>query len=77
MSGGAAGVWDARAIAIDLRHFRLPHGVEPTDAGREMLGKARVAVEAAEDALVVGQAGWEEAADFALDWSVRAAEAWS
>jgi hypothetical protein len=34
------GVWHARAIAIDLRHFRWPHGVEPTGAGREMLGKA-------------------------------------
>jgi hypothetical protein len=51
--------------------------VEPTGAGREMLGKTRVAIEAAEDPLVLGRPGWEEVADFALDWSVRAAEAWS
>jgi pimeloyl-ACP methyl ester carboxylesterase len=25
----------------------------------------------------LGQAGWEEVADFALDWAVRAAEAWT
>jgi DNA-binding transcriptional LysR family regulator len=92
-------VWDARRIAIDLRHFRsfvavaeegkigraakrlfitqpalsrqiqqlereigepllvrVPHGVELTEAGRELLDKARVAIEAAEDALAVGHA---------------------
>ena len=35
--------------------MRLPHGVELTDAGRELLDKARVAIEAAEAALAVGQ----------------------
>lgn len=35
---------------------RVPHGVELTDSGRELLGKARVAVEAADDALAMGQA---------------------
>lgn len=35
--------------------LRVPHGVELTDAGRELLDKARVAIEAAEDALAVGQ----------------------
>jgi DNA-binding transcriptional LysR family regulator len=35
---------------------RVPHGVELTDAGRELLDKARVAIEAAEDALTVGGA---------------------
>ena len=35
--------------------MRLPHGVELTDAGRELLDKARVAIEAADDALAVGQ----------------------
>jgi DNA-binding transcriptional LysR family regulator len=35
---------------------RVPHGVELTDAGRELLDKARVALEAAEDALAVGGA---------------------
>jgi DNA-binding transcriptional LysR family regulator len=92
------GVWDARSIAIDLRHFRsfvavaeegrigraatrlyitqpalsrqiqqlereigapllvrVPHGVELTGAGRELLDKARVALEAADVALAVGQ----------------------
>jgi DNA-binding transcriptional LysR family regulator len=33
---------------------RVPHGVELTDAGRELLDKARVAIEAAEHALAVG-----------------------
>jgi DNA-binding transcriptional LysR family regulator len=33
---------------------RVPHGVELTRAGRELLDKARVAIEAAEDALAVG-----------------------
>jgi DNA-binding transcriptional LysR family regulator len=92
-------VWDARTIAIDLRHLRsfvavaeerkigaaaarlfitqpalsrqiqqlerevgepllvrVPHGVELTEVGRELLDKARVAIEAAEDALAVGNA---------------------
>jgi DNA-binding transcriptional LysR family regulator len=35
---------------------RVPHGVELTEAGRELLDKARVAIEAAEDALAVGHA---------------------
>jgi DNA-binding transcriptional LysR family regulator len=35
---------------------RVPHGVELTDSGRELLGKARIAVEAADDALAMGQA---------------------
>jgi DNA-binding transcriptional LysR family regulator len=35
---------------------RVPHGVELTDAGRELLTKARVAVEATDDALRLGQA---------------------
>src|SRR4051812_25588104 len=34
---------------------RGSHGVELTDAGRELLGRARVALEAADDALAVGQ----------------------
>ena len=34
---------------------RGPHGVELTDAGHELFDKARVAIEAAEDALAVGQ----------------------
>ncbi len=34
---------------------RGPHGVELTDVGRELLAKARVALEAAESALAVGQ----------------------
>lgn len=33
---------------------RVPHGVELTEAGRELLDKARVAIEAAEDALALG-----------------------
>ena len=37
--------------------LRLPHGVELTEAGRELLDKARVAIEAAEDALAVGHPG--------------------
>jgi DNA-binding transcriptional LysR family regulator len=36
---------------------RVPHGVELTDAGRELLDKARVAIEAAENALAVGRPG--------------------
>ena len=99
-------VWDARTMAIDLRHFRsfvavaeeggigraadrlfmtqpalsrqiqqlereigeplllrVPHGVELTPTGRELLDKARAAIEAAEAALAVGSrssrtAGW-------------------
>jgi DNA-binding transcriptional LysR family regulator len=35
---------------------RVPHGVELTETGRELLDKARVAIEAAEDALAVGHA---------------------
>jgi DNA-binding transcriptional LysR family regulator len=93
-------VWDARAITIDLRHFRsfvavaeegkigqaatrlfitqpalsrqmqqlerevgepllrrVPHGVELTEAGREVLHKARIAIEAAEDALALRHTG--------------------
>ena len=93
----SGGLWDARAIAIDLRHLRsfvavaedgsisraaarlylsqpalsrqvqqleqeigepllrrVPHGVELTDVGRELLDKARVAIEAADAALAVG-----------------------
>jgi DNA-binding transcriptional LysR family regulator len=34
--------------------LRVPHGVELTEAGRELLPKARVAIEAADDALGVG-----------------------
>jgi hypothetical protein len=34
---------------------RVPHGVELTETGRELLGKARVAIEAADDALAVGE----------------------
>src|SRR4051812_45225177 len=34
---------------------RIPRGVELTDAGHELLGKARVALEAAEDALAIGR----------------------
>ena len=92
-------MWDARAITIDLRHFRsfvavaeegnisraadrlfitqpalsrqmqqlerelgepllvrVPHGVELTQAGRELVEKARVAIEAADEALAVGNA---------------------
>ena len=44
-----------RAIGEPLL-VRVQHGVELTDAGRELLDKARVAVEAADDALAVGQA---------------------
>jgi DNA-binding transcriptional LysR family regulator len=36
---------------------RVPHGVELTEAGRELLPKARVAIEAADDALAVGDGG--------------------
>jgi DNA-binding transcriptional LysR family regulator len=92
-------VWDARLIAIDVRHFRsfvaiaeegkigaaatrlfmtqpalsrqmqqlereigeplfvrVPHGVELTGTGRELLGKARVAIDAVDAALAVGHA---------------------
>ena len=34
---------------------RVPHGVELTDAGRELLDKARSALEAVDDALTVGR----------------------
>jgi len=34
---------------------RVPHGVELTGAGRELLDKARLALEAADAALAVGQ----------------------
>jgi DNA-binding transcriptional LysR family regulator len=34
---------------------RVPHGVELTDSGRELLGRARVAVDAADDALAMGR----------------------
>jgi DNA-binding transcriptional LysR family regulator len=43
-----------REIGVPLL-VRVPHGVELTDTGRELLDKARVAIEAAEDALAVGQ----------------------
>jgi DNA-binding transcriptional LysR family regulator len=43
-----------REIGAQL-FVRVPHGVELTDAGRELLDKARVAIEAAEDALAVGK----------------------
>jgi DNA-binding transcriptional LysR family regulator len=44
-----------RAIGEPLL-IRLPHGVELTDAGRELLDKARIAIEAADDAFRVGHA---------------------
>lgn len=44
-----------REIGVPLL-VRVPHGVELTEAGRELLDKARVAIEAAEEALTVGHA---------------------
>jgi hypothetical protein len=53
-------VRDARTIAIDLRHLRsfvaVAEGVELTELGRALLDKTRLAIEAAEDALAVGNA---------------------
>ena len=44
-----------RAIGEPLL-VRLPHGVELTDVGRALVDKARVAIDAADDAFRVGQA---------------------
>jgi DNA-binding transcriptional LysR family regulator len=41
---------------------RVRHGVELTPTGRELLDKARVAIEAADEALAVGQAAARPAA---------------
>lgn len=43
-----------REVGVSLL-VRGPHGVELTDAGRELLDKARVAIEAADEALAVGR----------------------